>query len=376
MNILAISHEFPPIGGGGANAAYYLIKGFVEKGHQVTLITSNYNNLPKQEQINGATVIRVSSKRNYKEHCSFTEMLSFITKAYPVVNDMAKMQKWDVCLVFFGIPSGPLGYYLKKKYRIPYVIRFGGGDIPGFQKRFTEIYQLIGPAIKLIWKNADALIANSEGLRRLAYDFYKKKEICIITNGTDAAYFKPANHENSRITILFVSRLIERKGLQYILPHLKEIQKKCEQEIQLVIVGDGPYRTALEEIAKRFQVEDMVSFEGQKDKKEIRSYYQNADLFILPSEKEGMPNVVLEAMAAGLPIIMTPCEGSEELINGNGFAVSVDEFTDKIALLCNKPELRKAYGNISRQNIVNDFSWDKIVDEYIEKICIVIEKRN
>ena len=66
----------------------------------------------------------------------------------------------------------------------------------------------------------------------------------------------------------------------------------------------------------------MIQFVGQKEKDGIVPYYQNADLFILPSAKEGMPNVVLEAMACGLPIVMTSCEGSKELITDNGIISS------------------------------------------------------
>ena len=67
MKILAISHEFPPIGGGGANACYFLTKGFVEKGHEVTLVTANYQGMPESEIVNGVRVIRVNSKRAHKE---------------------------------------------------------------------------------------------------------------------------------------------------------------------------------------------------------------------------------------------------------------------------------------------------------------------
>lgn len=90
MKILAISHEFPPIGGGGANACYFLTKGFVEKGHEVTLVTANYQGMPESEIVNGVRVIRVNSKRAHKEHCSFKEMLSYLLKAYPVANKLQK----------------------------------------------------------------------------------------------------------------------------------------------------------------------------------------------------------------------------------------------------------------------------------------------
>lgn len=241
MKILAISHEFPPIGGGGANACYFLTKGFVEKGHEVTLVTANYQGMPESEIVNGVRVIRVNSKRAHKEHCSFKEMLSYLLKAYPVANKLQKRENFDVCLVFFGIPSGPIGYMLKKKYKLPYVIRFGGGDVPGFQERFTKVYKIIAPAIKLIWKKADALIANSQGLKDMALDFYNKKPFDVIPNGVDTEVFYPSvKEESDEFKILFVSRLIERKGLQFIIPQLKKIQDSTEKSVKLIVVGDGP----------------------------------------------------------------------------------------------------------------------------------------
>ena len=369
MKILAISHEFPPIGGGGANACYFLTKGFVEKGHEVTLVTANYQGMPESEIVNGVRVIRVNSKRAHKEHCSFKEMLSYLLKAYPVANKLQKRENFDVCLVFFGIPSGPIGYMLKKKYKLPYVIRFGGGDVPGFQERFTKVYKIIAPAIKLIWKKADALIANSQGLEDMALDFYNKKPFDVIPNGVDTEVFYPSvKEESDEFKILFVSRLIERKGLQFIIPQLKKIQDSTEKSVKLIVVGDGPYRETLERIAEENHVSDMVEFVGQKGKEEIVPFYQNADLFILPSSKEGMPNVVLEAMACGLPIIMTPCEGSAELICENGYKAERKEFADYIIKLIGDNEMRKEMSINSNKRVKNFFSWKHIVNEYLETL--------
>lgn len=369
MKILAISHEFPPIGGGGANACYFLTKGFVEKGHEVTLVTANYQGMTESEIVNGVRVIRVNSKRAHKEHCSFKEMLSYLLKAYPVANKLQKRENFDVCLVFFGIPSGPIGYMLKKKYKLPYVIRFGGGDVPGFQERFTKVYKIIAPAIKLIWKNADALIANSQGLKDMALDFYNKKPFDVIPNGVDTEVFYPSvKEESDEFKILFVSRLIERKGLQFIIPQLKKIQDSTKKRVKLIVVGDGPYRETLERIAEENHVSDMVEFVGQKGKEEIVPFYQNADLFILPSSKEGMPNVVLEAMACGLPIIMTPCEGSAELICENGYKAERKEFADYIIKLIGDNEMRKEMSINSNKRVKNFFSWKHIVNEYLETL--------
>lgn len=368
MKILVISHEYPPIGGGGANACYYLTNGFARRGHKVTIITSNYNGLPEREAILGVQIIRVNSLRRYKEYCSFKEMLSFIMKAELVAEKLMKQEKYDVCQIFFGIPSGPIGYILKKKYKVPYLIRFGGGDIPGFQERFTKIYKLIAPAIRVIWKNADCLVANSEGLKQLAYNFYKKKEVKIITNGVDTEYFTPKVTKAEEIRILFVSRLIERKGLQFIIPKLNEIQREVEQAVKLTIVGDGPYREELVRLSKEYNVEKMISFEGQKDKKDILQYYQNADVFILPSKKEGMPNVVLEAMACGLPIVMTPCEGSMEIVHENGIISDIEHFEQAVIRLCKDESLGKIMGKNSRTLAEKEFSWNTIIDKYLNEL--------
>lgn len=368
MKILVVSHEFPPIGGGGANACFYLTKGFADKGHQITLITANYQNMPQKERAYGVDIIRVASLRKNREHCSFMEMMSYLWKALPVAYSLQKKEKFDLCFVFFGIPSGPIGYVLKKRYKLPYVIRFGGGDVPGFQARFTKVYKLLGPAIKAIWRNADVLVANSRGLKDMALRFYNKKDFAIICNGVDTNTFYPLpNSENmDEFRILFVSRLIERKGLQYIIPELKKIQEKTARKIKLIVVGNGPYREYLEELTKKHDVEAMVQFEGQKDRQEIRTYYQNADVFILPSQKEGMPNVVLEAMACGLPVIMTPCEGSQELIKENGYVVPVEEFSEKLIYLANRSDLCRNIGQKSREKAASCFGWDNKVKEYIQ----------
>lgn len=112
----------------------------------------------------------------------------------------------------------------------------------------------------------------------------------------------------------------------------------------------------------------MVEFVGQKGKEEIVPFYQNADLFILPSAKEGMPNVVLEAMACGLPIIMTPCEGSKELIDGNGDIVSVEGFEKRIIELIRNEEKREACSKVSIVRCQELFSWQQVVDAYEKKL--------
>lgn len=373
MKLLVISHEYPPIGGGGANACYFLTREFARQGNDVTIITAQFENLPAEEQTEDQVNIqRVKCKRHNKEKSSFYEMFTFLCGAWRLSDRLCRQNHYDRCLVFFGIPSGPVALHLKKKYKLPYIVRFGGGDIPGAQKRFKYVYKVLKPMIRKICREADALVANSEGLKNRALRFENKYDVDIIENGVDQEFFTPIEKDNNAemIQILFVSRLIEGKGLQFVIPYMAEInrqiQEKCNCTVHLQIVGDGPYREELEKITQASGAESLVSFEGRKDKEQVKKYDQEADIFILPSLSEGMPNVVLEAMACGLPIVMTPCEGSKELIHDNGIISTIEEFPVHLAEICSNKNLREQMGKNSLKLVKQNFRWKSISERYLE----------
>lgn len=375
MRWLIISHEFPPIGGGGANACFFLSREFAKQKLEVDVVTAEYDGLPQREETrDNVHVYRVKCQRSNTDKSTFYEMLTFVLSAWKFVNQLCKQKKYDKCLVFFGIPSGPIALFLKKKYEIPYVVRLGGGDIPGAQKRFRHLYRVLSPVIRWIWREADFLIANSQGLKERAQCFESKYPITIIENGVDSSFFCPGHGKMDRdtVNVLFVSRLIEGKGLQFILPELRDVDTRVRQKsgkgVKVTVVGDGPYRGQLEKLVRENNLEQHVSFEGKKNKSEVKEFYQKADLFILPSLSEGMPNVVLEAMASGLPILMTPCEGSIELVTNNGVISELDSFVDNMVELCSKKELLTEMGYNSLQNVKDRFQWSQIAQKYLEVI--------
>lgn len=369
MKILIVSHEYPPIGGGGANACFFLSREYVKDGHEVTILTSSFHNLPWFEIVDGVEIIRVKAFRKQETKSTLVEMFFYLVSAFIKANQLAKRRDYDICQIFFGIPSGPIGFWLKKRYNIPYVIRLGGGDIPGAQKRYALVYKVIGVPLRKIWKEADAVVANSEGLLRRARRFSEAGNFRIISNGVDTAFFNK-NEEGYRkpdeVRILFVSRLIEGKRIQNIIPMMQTINDKIsEKSVYLDIVGDGPYRSALDNLVRECNAQEFVKFYGHKNRAELLEFYSQADLFILPSISEGMPNVVLEAMAMGLPVIMTPCEGSEELIHDNGYVVSSDRFAKYIIKLACDDALREQMGRKSKEIVKESFQWGQVASQYI-----------
>lgn len=378
MKILIVSHEYPPIGGGGANACFFLGGEYVKNGHEVTILTSSFRDLPRFETFDGVEIIRVKAFRKQEAKSTLVEMFSYLVSAFIKANQLAKKGKYDICHVFFGIPSGPLGWWLKKRYAIPYVIRLGGGDIPGAQKRYAFVYKVIGMPLRKIWKEASAVVANSEGLLRRARRFSEAGDFRIISNGVDTAFFHK-NEDGCRkpdeVRILFVSRLIEGKKIQNIIPMMQTINDKVAgKRVYLDIVGDGPYRNALDDVVRECNAQEFVKLYGQKNKTELLEFYSRADMFILPSISEGMPNVVLEAMAMGLPVIMTPCEGSEELIHNNGYVIPSDGFAKCIVKLACDDALREQMGQKSKEMVEESFQWGQAASQYIRLFTKILSE--
>ena len=367
MKILMLSHEYPPVGGGGATACRELAARFARHGHEVTVITAGFEGLTGKEVTpDGATILRLPVRRRYADHCSFMEMLDYLLHAVKKAWERERRAPSDACLCFFGIPAGPVAWYLKKAFALPYVVRFGGGDIPGFQDRFRLLYRLLQFPVRLVWKEASALAANSEGLRKTALNFCGKYPVVVIPNGVDTAVFTPGSRggEPGTVRLLSVCRIVKRKGLQDVIRAMPSLEKAAGRPVRLTIVGDGPYRENLEQLARETGVADRVVMAGICRREEVPAFYRDADIFCFPSYREGMPNTVLEAMACGLPVVMREeCQGAWELVQGNG-VLSKGDYGEALAAFMRLPaETWEKMGRISRQR-AEGFSWEITASRY------------
>lgn len=375
MKILYINHEYPPIGGGGATACKNMSEEYVQLGNQVTVLTASYQNLPREEWINGVHILRVPCKRKYQDHSTFFEMLSYLLAAFREVDSVMQQEQFDVAHIFFGIPSGPLGLYLYAKYNLPYLIEVGGGDIPGAQKRFTAVYKIISPVLKQIWRKASHVVLNSQGLLKRAQTFSDQANFVVIPNGIKSDWMEKSEANLEKPSEIFslctTARIIEGKGIQHIIRLLPALAQKLDGKLHYTIIGDGPYRETLEEMARQLQVQDYLTFTGFLPHEAIPEILAQNDVFVFPSYSEGMANTVLEAMGAGLPVIMTSCEGSTELVTDNGFIVQLSEnieeqFLQKILYLYANPKKKYEMGKNGRIRAKQEFTWEKNAHAHLE----------
>jgi glycosyltransferase involved in cell wall biosynthesis len=378
-NILLINHEFPPIGGGAATATANIAKELRILGARVTVLTSAYMDLPAYELWEGCDILRIPALRKRVDSSDVFEMLSFLfSSMWWVIRHSAK-QNVDACIAFFGIPAGPAAWLLEKRRSIPYIISLRGGDVPGFlPEALRNWHRLSGWLIRFLWCRAAFVVANSQGLAVLAREFSPELQVLVIPNGVDTAWLEqvtPSSHapplpgENlpAGIRLITTGRLNIQKNYPCLLRALAELPEK---NWTLEFIGDGPERDDLQNLAQNLGIADRVLFRGWLDRNDVLAHLTQADVYIFPSIQEGMPNSVLEAMSAALPVIACMIEGCEELVvdGETGILVPPNDaaaLQDAVAQLMDAPELRKKMGIAGRTRMQKHYTWQATSAAYL-----------
>ncbi len=377
MKILFLNYEYPPLGGGAGNATQYLLREYTKiPDLEVHLITSSVDAGFHDECIGGRVVVHsVPIGKNEKNlhFQSVKDLLFYTWEGYKKSNELLRKEKFDLVHAFFSVPCGYMAMRLSKKYRVPYIVSLRGADVPGFSERFSFLYHALKPAIRRIWKDAAAVISASAGLKRLAEQTNPKQRMDIIPNGIDIAEFTPSTGSTDGIfRVISTSRLTPRKGLRYLIAALATLKKeKNISNVEALLIGDGHERESLEALAKEHGISNQVKFIGRVPHEELSKWYAKADAFILPSMNEGMSNAMLEAAAAGLPLLVTRTGGSDEvLLEGkNGFEIqmkSTVDIAEKLERLVNDSALCRSLAEASRIK-AESMSWRNVAERYIEQ---------
>jgi glycosyltransferase involved in cell wall biosynthesis len=370
MRLLLISNEFPPIGGGGSTVAKYAIRFLTRAGHEVTLITSQYKDLPRHEIVDGAMVIRIPAVRRYKDFCATWELVIFGVSALIYTLWFTARHKVDFIQAYFAVPAGWVAWVISYVRGIPYAVYFGGSDIPGANpSRFKMIYPLITPLLRAIWRRAKFRTVCSKELVRLGEQADPESEFLLIPNGVETDRFKPIDRPPSpKIKVLFIGRLIPRKGFQRVVQALPIVRRLAKNPFEVEVVGTGAHRHRLDELAEKLGVSDLIRYTGLVPYDQLEKSYQYADVFVLTSLSEGMPSVILEALGCGLPVIASDVGGNNEIVHHgvNGYLIKGDDvrfLADRLAELVNDEQLRKSMGARSRE-IAMRYDWRNIMQEY------------
>jgi glycosyltransferase involved in cell wall biosynthesis len=236
-------------------------------------------------------------------------------------------------------------------------------------------------------KQANLVVTISRYSQRKIRQFYNvdPAKIRIVPNGVDPERFKPEGDcaemrkwlgLGDRQNVLFVGRLIPRKGLGYLVEAAKLVVKE-HQEIVFVIVGDGPLRSRLvAEVAQRGLAGNFV-FLGDVSESDLPAIYRCADVFAFPSLQEGQGIALLEAQASAKPVVAFNVSGVTEAVqNGQtGFLVEPrsGELAEAILHLLSDTSLRAKMGAEGRRFVQKELSWDACAEKMFRVYCEALE---
>jgi sugar transferase (PEP-CTERM/EpsH1 system associated) len=196
-----------------------------------------------------------------------------------------------------------------------------------------------------------------------------------IINGVDSHVFNPKlsssirselNILNEDIIIGSVGRLVSVKNYPSLIKAFSELYKN-NAHTHLVLAGDGPERSALEQLTNKLNLKDRIHFLGSRN--DIPNVMNGFDLFVLPSFSEGLSNTLLEAMSCGVPVIASQVGGNPEIVKANVSGVlypsnDVEALSSILCKLCNSPSEIKKLSKLAREHIVNHYSLKSMVDNY------------
>jgi glycosyltransferase involved in cell wall biosynthesis len=375
-NLLMLNFEFPPIGGGAANAHYYLLKEYANINElRIDVLTSAPKpGFVKEIFSENITIYKVGLHKKNLHYWRKTEVFEWLFKARLYYHKMLRRDSYDLIHAFFGFPAGWLCYKTAK--RLPYIISLRGSDVPGYNIRLGLDYKLTAGLFRKIWSSAAMVVANSNGLRNLALEFMPSLDIAVIPNGIDTEKFHPSDEQKPRepLRLLTVSRLIERKRVDILLKAIRRA-KEISLDVNLYIAGEGNLGDSLRSLSRELGISDRVFFLGRVPAEKMPEIYRDNDVFVMNSAHEGMSNAMLEAMASGLPIITTDCEGVEELITNNGIVVrqsNAASFADAFKTLVKNKKSYKQMSIASREE-AQKLNWKSVARQYLDCYNKVLE---
>lgn len=296
--------------------------------------------------------------------------------------NICKQEKIDIISAHWLLPNGLIAAAVSKITSIPYVVTSPGSDVyvGGMNALFRKLTIFVA-------ENASCVIADSPlFIKKIGQLGASMKKTEVIPYPVDVTKYK-SNHNGSvnlrrhlgidehDAVVLAVGRLVEKKGFRYLLECMGDIIDE-NKNVRLVIVGDGSLKEEFVRIVKQKKIEKHTAFAGSVGRDEILSYYNLADIFVMPSISDAQGNVddqpvaLLEAMSCSLPVVATNFPGIALSVKDkiNGFLTpqkGVKEIKAALLKLISSKGLREKMGRESRKLAVANISLGKVGGRYM-----------
>ncbi len=358
-----------------------LINRLREKGIDVSVFTSAYKGLGFQE-LDGTKIYRFRYFFKRFERLTHEETAAdrvsrglhniFLTIAYLIAGARAiirlvRIEKFEIVHIHWPFPHIIFGVLAKRFGRTRLFSSFYGAEIR-FLKR--KLGFLTGP-FSLLLNKSDVITAISMHTAKELQNIVHKK-VHIIPFSSAVTETDVASQDKGQI--IFVGRLVERKGVKYLIKAFDKIKEKITH--RLVIIGDGPERKGLEDIARELGINNRVIFPGRVSDDQLSRYYKDCSFLVLPAvydkkgDTEGLGVVLLEAMSYAKPVIASEVGGITDIVKHkfNGLLVppgDVASLARAIEELIQDKSRYQIMARNAKKTVDERFNWDKIVNSLI-----------
>jgi glycosyltransferase involved in cell wall biosynthesis len=345
MRICIIVTGLPPDSVGGTETQTYYLAKHLTKKHDVVVFTTKKRINRKVENRDGFLIRRVES-HNLKLKLPLGIRTINILRA---IKDEPKKPDIILCM---GIGNGFAGIFIKKRYGIPVLTYVRGSD--WFINKRNWLRKRV---INFVLRNTNLILTQTRSIRRELLNHYPSLKIEVIPNGVELSK-EIASGRN----ILFVGRLHKVKGLEYLFMALKKIKKYPP----LLIVGEGQENKEL----KRISHGSNIQFVGAVSHSDVKKLMLKSKFLVLPSLSEGLPNVILEAMSVGLPVVATKVGGIPDIVEHGETAFLVEpknpnKLSKYIKILLRDKKLHKKMSK-NCLSAVRKYSWETIIKKLEE----------
>lgn len=362
--IVQVTGFYPPHLGGMERVAQSLSEGLAARGYAVTVITSDADAPSEPEaEVPGLRVRRLASVE-----------FAHTPVAFWLLPAMLRVPKRSILHLHLGQAYYPELTWLVSKLRgVPYILHFHLDLQPtGRLGKVFVLYKRI--VLRAVVTQASRIVVFSDEQREFIHTEYgvSRDVITVIPNGVGSEYFLGARtYAQAKLThsLLYVGRLSGQKRVRMLI----EMMAHLDTKFTLTIVGDGEERETLRQLAIDLGLRERVTFAGKKDPAETVAYYKAADVFVMSSENEGMPLVMLEAMAAGLPVVGASVPGIRELISGVGMLVEAPSGANFARVITEVFANCKRMSELSRASseAATKYSWVTLTDAF-EKLYAAV----
>jgi len=394
LKILAITSTYPRYPGDGvAPFVGSIVHGVAALGHEVHVLVPEHSSWHWPDEAGGVTFhrYRYSPVRSWTPW-GFSESLAggdtirkplyllapiVAASAIRAARRILSGGGFDLVHVHWVVPNGPIGRLAADA--TPLVVSMHGSDVS-----VSERSRAIGRAARWTFERAAAVTAPSDDMLSRARALGAQEPLELVPYGADEVEVPPEaaaalrsrlGVTSEEVLVAGVGRLVPVKGFDYLVQALAEASRE-DPRLRLVLVGEGSERTALAERAEALGVADRVQLVGAVTHEAVHPFLAAADVVAVPSIRfkglvDGLPNVALEGMAAGKPLVATRVGGLPELVHDgrNGLLVeekSITELTSALLGLARDPDLRARLGAAARDEIRAERSWATVARRFVE----------